>query len=132
MLNTTIILGRLVRDPELRFGSSGAPVGSFSVAVNHLHQDKNNQWQDECAFIPCTAFGKSAEQLAAHHKGDPVLVAGRLRTESWEKNGASHSRLVLIAERIQFVQFVAAAKVQTDSAKPSLSMSDEARKAVPF
>ena len=131
MLNTTIILGRLVRDPELRFGASGVAVGSFFVAVNHRYQDKNNQWQDECAFVPCTAFGKSAEQLADRHKGDPLLVAGRLRTESWEKNGTNHSRLVVIAERVQFVQLVAA-KETANLAQPALPISGEVRKAVPF
>ena len=45
----------------------------------------------------------TAEQLAQKHRGDPVLATGRLRTETWEQDGANPSRLVLIAESVHFI-----------------------------
>lgn len=54
-------------------------------------------------FVPCTAFGYAAQALAQKHKGDPVLAVGRLKTETWNKDGANHSRLVLLAQAVQLM-----------------------------
>ncbi len=88
-LNPTTIVGRLVRDPEARIVSSGVAVNSFCLAVNHHYQDKNKQWQEESAFVPYAVFGRNAEQVAKKQKYT-VRVHGRLRTESWQNEGATH------------------------------------------
>lgn len=85
-LNNLSIGGRLTRDPELRHTQSGTPVCKFSIA--------SNGWKDDdVCFVDCTAWGKSAEALHKHvKKGDPVIVAGKLELERWEKDGAKHQR----------------------------------------
>ena len=130
-INQVTVVGRLTRDPEVRFAATGTAVASFSVATNHRYQDKGGQWKDEAAFVPCSCFGRMAEQLTDKHKGEPVLVVGRLRTESWVKDGVNHSRLVLIAEVINFIVPVARSKDTTGSGELPVP-SEEVRKAVPF
>ena len=130
-INQTTVVGRLIRDPEIRFALTGTAVASFSVAANHRYQDKGGQWKDEAAFIPCVGFGKAAEQLAQRHKGEPLLITGRLRTESWAKEGVTHSRLVLVAETINFIE----PGVKSNAVKEAGGApvpTEEVRKAVPF
>jgi single-strand DNA-binding protein len=130
-INNVTLLGRLIRDPEVRFAPTGTAVASFAIAANHHYQSKGGQWKDEAAYVPCSAFGRTAEQLAQKHRGDPVLATGRLRTEAWEQDGANHSRLVLIAETVHFI--LPAPK--SNGAGPNESATPdpaEARKAVLF
>jgi single-strand DNA-binding protein len=130
-INQVIIVGRLVRDAEVRFAATGAPVASFSFAANRRYQDKDGQWNGEVASIPCTAFGRTAEQLAERHKEEPVLVSGRLRTESWQKDGANRSRLVLVDETVDFV--LSGTKPSGANRSTELPLfSEEVRQAVPF
>ena len=129
-INNVTILGRLVRDPEVRFAATGTAVASFSIATNRRYADKSGQWQVEVAFLPCAAFGRVAEQLAQKHKGDAVLATGRLRTENWEKDGAKHSRLVLVTETLHFI--ASAPTGGMEEAGEPLPAPGEVRKAVPF
>jgi single-strand DNA-binding protein len=102
-INNFTLPGRLIRDPEVRFAPTGTAVAPFAFAANHHYQNRGGQWKDEAAYVPCSAFGCTAEQLAQKHRGDPVLATGRLRTETWEQDGANPSRLVLIAESVHFI-----------------------------
>ena len=102
-INNVTLLGRLIRDPEVRFAPTGTVVASFAIAANHHYQSKGGQLKDEAAYVPCSAFGRTAEQLAQEHRGDPVLATGRLRTETWDQEDANPSRLVLIAESVHFI-----------------------------
>lgn len=130
-INQVKIVGRLVRDAGVRFTATGASVASFSVAANHRYQNKSGQWKGEVAFMPCTAFGRTAEQLAERLKREPVLVTGRLRTESWQKDGSNRSRLVLVAETVDFV--LSGTKPSGANGSTELPLfSEEVRKAVPF
>ena len=103
-INHTTASGRLIRDCEVRYAPAGTAVASFAIAVNRRFQDKAGQWQEEAAFINCVAFGRMAEQLTPCGKGAPVLVTGRLNTETWFKNNANHSRLVLVCETVLPIQ----------------------------
>jgi single-strand DNA-binding protein len=130
-INQVTAIGRLIRDPEVRFASSGSAVASFSVAANHRYQDKGGQWKDEVAFIPCVSFGRAAEQLTNRKKGEPVLAIGRLRTETWLKDGVNHSRLVMVAESINFL----AAEVKSKGGNATAELtpaSDVVEKPLPF
>ncbi|HVV70369.1 MAG TPA: single-stranded DNA-binding protein [Verrucomicrobiae bacterium] len=130
-INQVTIVGRLTRDPEVRFAATGTAVASFAIATNHRYQDKAGQWKDEVAFIPCSSFGRAAEQLAQRHKGEPMLVTGRLRTESWTKDGVNHSRLVMVADTTSFIETAAKPSVGNGTGELALT-SEETRKAVPF
>lgn len=97
--NKVIIVGHLVRDPELKQTTSGESVTTFSVAVNRI--GKNG----ECDFFDVTAWRKTAE-LAAQYlkKGRAVLVCGRLQNRSWtDKQGNKRTSTEIVAEELQFI-----------------------------
>lgn len=106
-----ILVGRLVRDAELRSVSS-TQIANFTVAVDENRKDKDGSWKKDTSFIDCTLFGRQAELITAHAgKGSLVLVDGRLRQEQWEKNGEKKSRIkvngdkyVLLSEKKQHAQ----------------------------
>lgn len=100
-INSAVVGGRLVRDPELRRGNSGTSWATFAVASNHRYKTSDGE-REEVAFLNCVAFGRPAEWCAEHHKGDHVVVCGRLRTTSWESDGKPHSRLELVVQDFRF------------------------------
>jgi single-strand DNA-binding protein len=127
--------GRLVRDPLLRNTSTGTMMAFFTLAANQRYKDKHGTQQEETAFVKCKAFGGWAEPLANCHKGEAVLVAGRLRTETWEKDGNSESELFLICE---CVHPMLPSRKSNGSASPNVPPEAETalpaavKKAVPF
>lgn len=131
-LNNVTLVGRLIRDPEVRFSAGGTAVASFSIAANHRYSDKGGQWKDEVAFVPCTAFGTAAEQLTQAHKGEPVFVTGRLRTDTWQKEGATHSRLVLRADAVHLILNRPKVDAVTENNGAVPSPPAETQKPVPF
>ena len=83
MLNTVILIGRLVRDPELRYTTSGAAVANFTLAVDRPFT--NQQGQREADFIDIVTWRKLAETCGNHlGKGRLVAVEGRLQIRSYE------------------------------------------------
>ena len=83
MINRTVLVGRLTRDPELRYTSNGAAVVSFTVAVNR--QFTNSQGEREADFINCVMWRKAAENFANFtKKGSLVGIDGRIQTRSYE------------------------------------------------
>jgi len=103
-INTVNVVGHLVRDVEKKVTPSGVTVATFAAATNHRYRNAGGEWKEETAFISGVAFGHTAESLACHRKGTMVVLAGRLRTESWESDGTNRSRLVLVAEKAEAVQ----------------------------
>ena len=79
-MNKVVLVGRLVRDPELRFAAgSGNAVSRFTVAVNRQFK------KDETDFISCVAFGKTAEIISQYFtKGKQIAVSGSIRTGSYD------------------------------------------------
>ncbi|MSD84445.1 single-stranded DNA-binding protein (plasmid) [Lactobacillus curvatus] len=83
MINRVILTGRLTKDPELKYTSSGTAVGSFSLAVNRQFTNANGD--READFINCVIWRKSAENFANFtHKGSLVGIDGRLQTRNYE------------------------------------------------
>lgn len=83
MINRVILIGRLTKDPELKYTSSGAAVGSFNLAVNRQFTNANGD--READFINCVIWRKSAENFANFtHKGSLVGIDGRLQTRNYE------------------------------------------------
>jgi single-strand DNA-binding protein len=83
--NQTVIVGNLVDDPELRFTSNGTPVANLRVAVTQRVLE-GGAWRDgQTSFFRINAWRETASHLAESlHKGDRVVVLGRLRQRSWE------------------------------------------------
>jgi single-strand DNA-binding protein len=102
--NKVIMLGNLTRDPELRTTPKGTSVCSFSLALNRRYKTESGEDRDETTFVDIEAYGKQAELIGKYlSKGRPLMVEGRLKLDSWEKNGEKRSRLKVVTENFQFV-----------------------------
>lgn len=100
--NQAIVLGNLTRDPEVRTTPNGQMVASFSVATNRRWTDKEGQRKEETEFHNVVAWGKLAEICGQIlYKGRKALVAGRLRTRTWEgQDGVQRRTTEIIADQI--------------------------------
>lgn len=108
-MNSVNLIGRLVRDPEVRYSQSGMAILRFTVAVDRkLSKDKKEEAernnQPTADFISCTAFGKTAEVIANYHsKGSQIAVEGRIQTGSYEKDGRTIYTTDVLVNSISFV-----------------------------
>lgn len=83
MINNVVLVGRLTRDPELRFTSNGSAVASFNLAVNRNF--KTQEGEREADFVNCVIWRKPAEALANYaKKGTLIGVVGRIQTRNYE------------------------------------------------
>ena len=92
MLNHIIIMGRLVRDPELRYTQSQVPVASFTIACdrNFTNRDSGEKQTD---FIDCVAWRSTAEFISKFFfKGSMAVVEGRLQVRNWEDSNGQKRR----------------------------------------
>jgi single-strand DNA-binding protein len=88
-LNKVLLIGNVVRDPEIRFTAQNTAVGNFSVATNRTWNDANGQAQEETEFSRVVVWGKLAEICGQIlQKGRKVYVEGRLRTRDWDQRGS--------------------------------------------
>lgn len=95
-MNNVNLIGRMVREEEIRSTTTGKKVITFTLAVNGNGEDTN--------FIECVAWDKTAELIAKFvKKGDRIAVFGSLNQESWEKDGQKRSKLNVIVREIQFL-----------------------------
>ncbi|HUW63124.1 MAG TPA: single-stranded DNA-binding protein [Spirochaetia bacterium] len=102
MLNKVILIGRLTRDPELRYTQSGVAVANMTVAVDRNFS--NRQGEKETDFIDVVVWRKLAETVANHlQKGRLVAVEGSLQIEKWEKDGVKHRNAKVVADGVNFL-----------------------------
>jgi len=102
-INNVVLIGRLVRDAELRYTSIGAPVTRFSIAVNERKKD-GDSYVDKANFIDVTFWGKLGETLGSYLvKGKQIAVVGKLNQQRWEKDGYKHSKIVVVANTVQLL-----------------------------
>src|SRR5512145_1655467 len=101
--NRVILVGNLTRDPELRYIPSGTAVSEIGLAVNDRVK-KGDQWVDETTFVDITLWGRTAEVANEYlSKGSSVLIEGRLKLDSWEKDGQKNYKLRVVGERMQML-----------------------------
>lgn len=103
-MNKVIVIGRLVKDPELKYApSSGTAICNFNLAVNRYRKEK-----EVTSFIPCTVFGKQAENLAQYmSKGKRIGIEGELETSNYEAaDGSKRFSMTVIVNRIEFLDKV--------------------------
>ncbi|MEQ3473404.1 single-stranded DNA-binding protein [Enterococcus cecorum] len=82
-MNNVSLIGRLTKDPDLRYTSSGMAVATFSLAVQRSFRNKDGEY--EADFINCVCWNKSGETLANHvKKGQRIGVTGRIQTRNYE------------------------------------------------
>ena len=96
-MNVVILMGRMTRDPELKFTSGGKAFANFSLAVQKT--------RDEVEFIDCTVWEKTAETIAEYfRKGNRILVQGRLSVSSYEQNGEKRRMTRVVVNSFEFVE----------------------------
>ena len=86
-MNKVILMGRLTRDPEVRYSQGAEPtaITRYTLAVERRYK---KQGEADADFINCVAFGKGGEFVERYfHKGMRVLVEGRIQVKSWDKDG---------------------------------------------
>ena len=109
MLNHITIMGRLVRDVELRYTQSNTPVASFTLAVDRDRQVDGQRLTD---FIDCTAWNKTGEFVSKYfRKGNMAVVSGRLQSRKWQdKEGNNRVAWEVVVENIYFLASTGAGK----------------------
>src|ERR1700749_39528 len=102
--NRVILVGNLTRDPELRYIPSGTAVTEIGLAVNDRRKGPNGDWIEETTFVDVTLWARTAEIASEYlSKGAPVLIEGRLKLDTWEKDGKRNSKLRVVGERMQLL-----------------------------
>jgi len=97
-LNKVILIGRLTRNPELTYSGENTAICNFSIATNRRVGEKK-----EVEYHNIVAFGKTAENICEFlTKGGLLMIEGRLKTDSWDKDNVRHYRTKIIVERVQF------------------------------
>ncbi|MEK3937277.1 single-stranded DNA-binding protein [Sporosarcina sp. FSL W7-1349] len=104
MINRVVLVGRLTKDPELRYTQTGIAVVRFTLAVNRAFQ--NQSGEREADFINCVAWRKQAENIANFlKKGSLVGVDGRIQTGSFEgQDGKRVYTTEVVADSTQFLE----------------------------
>ena len=104
MINNVTLVGRLTKDPDLRYTSSGKGVAGFTLAVNRRFT--NQAGQREADYIQCVIWGKSAETLANYaKKGSLIGIVGRLQSRSYENNEQQRIYVTeVVVESFQFLE----------------------------
>jgi single-strand DNA-binding protein len=98
-LNKVMIIGRLGKDPEMRYTPGGSPVTTFSVAAGRQWKDGNGELHEETEWFNVVTWNKLAEICNEHlRKASRVYIEGRLQTRQWQDaDGLSHYRTEVIA-----------------------------------
>jgi single-strand DNA-binding protein len=100
-INVVVLVGNAGRDPELRFFESGSCICEFSLAINRLPRDGQEQAP---LWVNCKAWGKTAQVAGDYvRKGSKVAVVGRLEIEQWtdRSSGEVHSKTLVMIDRLE-------------------------------
>ena len=103
MLNHIVIMGRLTRDPELRYTQSQTPVASFTLAVDRDFGGRDGS-EKQTDFIDCVAWRQTAEFVSKYFsKGSMAVVSGRLQIRDWtDRDGGKRRSAEVVADNIYF------------------------------
>ena len=103
--NRIILMGHLVRDPQLSYLPSQVAVCDFGIATNRKWSGQDGGKQEEVCFVDCVMFGKRAEVIQKYSlKGDLLLVEGRLKLDTWkDADGNNRSKHRVIIDNFEFM-----------------------------
>lgn len=102
-LAVAVVVGRLTRDAELKYTSSGQAVCHFSVATSSKRK-KGDQWVEEASFWDVDFWGKGGEGINQYLiKGKQVAVEGSMRQDSWEQDGQTRKKTLITANTVQLL-----------------------------
>lgn len=102
-INSVVVIGRLTRDPELKYTGGGAAVMNFSVAVNDVKK-QGDEYVEEAHFFDVNLWGRQAEAVIQYMtKGKQIAVYGKLRQDRWEQDGQKRSKVKIKAHSVQLL-----------------------------
>ena len=116
-MNKVILIGRLTKDPEIRYTQTSKAVANFTIAVSRRFK------KDEADFINCVAWDKTAEFISKYFsKGSMIAVVGRIQTRTWED---SEGKKRYVTEVIVDEVYFAGSKTETDKVADSPDYEDD-------
>lgn len=103
-LNLCQFIGRLGKDPEMRYMPDGKAVANFSIACGQSWKGKDGEKQEKTEWVRCAAFGKLAEIVGQYlKKGAQVYVSGRIQTREYEKDGSKRYTTEIVVDTMQML-----------------------------
>ena len=104
-VNKAILVGRLGKDPEIKYTPSGTAIANFTMATSENYKDKDGQKQERTEWHRIVAFGKLAEICGEYlAKGKQVYIEGRIQTRSWDdKDGNKKYMTEIVANTMQML-----------------------------
>lgn len=104
-MNRVTIIGRLGKDPEVRYTQGGKAVGNFSIATDEKWTDKSGAKQSKTEWHRIVVWDKQAELCAEYlSKGRQVAIEGRIQTREWiDKDGTKKYTTEIVADRVEFL-----------------------------
>ena len=101
-MNKTILIGRVGKDPEVRYTATGTAIASLTLATTKRFKDKDGNRQDKTSWHNVVVFGKTGEFVGNYiKKGNQISVVGEIEYQEWESNGEKKYRTVINAEDVQ-------------------------------
>jgi single-strand DNA-binding protein len=122
-LNSILIEGNMVREPEYRETVKGTPLSTFTIASSRFYKH-DNTLEQEVSYFDVEAWAKLAENCERNgHKGRGVRVVGRIKQNIWnDASGNAHSKVIIVAEHLEFrPEFTSAVPRQTEPVKQNLT-----------
>ena len=132
MLNKVVLMGRLTKDPEMRYTQAQTAVTSFSLAVER--DAKSRDGDKEVDYINCVAWRSSAEFVEKYfHKGSMAVVAGRLQIRNWQdKDGNNRQSAEVVVDNIYFGDSKQTAPATEPQQNPFVDLGNDADGSLPF
>lgn len=133
-MNSVQLIGRLTKDPEVRYTDGGASIARFSIAVDRRFKQESGESAD---FINCVAFGKTAEFIEKYFtKGKKIALTGRIQTGNYtNKDGQKVYTTDVVVETTEFVESKSmdvSNGTSTNRADDFMSIPDNAGETMPF
>ncbi|MEK6540075.1 MAG: single-stranded DNA-binding protein [Deltaproteobacteria bacterium] len=126
-VNKAILVGRLGKDPEIKYTPSGTAIANFTIATSENYKDKDGQKQERTEWHRIVAFGKLAEICGEYlAKGKQVYIEGRIQTRSWDdKDGNKKYMTEIVANTMQMLGKPDATAPSGQTAVPEGSSAQE-------
>ena len=133
-MNRVILIGRLGRDPEVRYTNSGDAVANMSLATTQSWKDNNGEWQNKTEWHRIVVFRRRAEFAKEYlSKGRMLAIEGRLRTQDWEdKNGNKRYTTEIVANTLTPLDGRKDQSEKAPEAPPEELQGDEEDEEIPF
>ena len=102
--NRTTIVGNITSEIDVTYTQNQTAVANISVAINDKRKNQAGKLVESVHFIPVTLWGRTAEVAAQYlGKGSPVLIEGRLKVESWEQDGVTRQKMIVVANKLEML-----------------------------